>query len=156
MTFLLLFRILWIPLVAKKIYTFLVYYTVTRAGHFSFYYVRVFLFRDWLISLFFQGIYISKISEDGPAALDERLQLGDKLLSVRIDWSIKSLYRSHKPHLVISRLYSSDRYSTIFNGNQRDLTRFNDLVFINYFLINCLEIKTILAWKLLSNNLVFD
>lgn len=36
------------------------------------------------------GIYVSKIKEDGAAALDGRLQEGDKILSVRRDWNSKS------------------------------------------------------------------
>lgn len=36
------------------------------------------------------SIYVSKIKEDGAAALDGRLQEGDKILSVRRDWKSMS------------------------------------------------------------------
>lgn len=35
-----------------------------------------------LLNFILKSVYISKISENGPAALDQRLQVGDKLLSV--------------------------------------------------------------------------
>lgn len=40
------------------------------------------------------GIYVSKIKEDGAAALDGRLQEGDKILSVRPGW--KPLHPFHR------------------------------------------------------------
>lgn len=42
------------------------------------------------------GIYVSKIKEDGAAALDGRLQEGDKILSVRRDWN-SQVARSESP-----------------------------------------------------------
>lgn len=36
------------------------------------------------------GIYVSKIKEDGAAALDGRLQEGDKILAVRCNWKSMS------------------------------------------------------------------
>lgn len=36
------------------------------------------------------GIYVSKIKEDGAAALDGRLQEGDKILAVRHNWKSNS------------------------------------------------------------------
>ena len=37
-----------------------------------------------LLSFFLQGIFISKIAENGPAEMDGRLNIGDKVLTVSI------------------------------------------------------------------------